>query len=382
MGRRDSVKRATAPAVPRSSLLCNDALTDGDATTSPRIRGERDVKHLLPLACLALLYTSTANAEPSLRCKGRLVPIGVPAAYVLSECGAPTNQTIQEATAREGTVFGGSRIVGLTLSEQWVYERGWGRFPAVLIFLDGTLKRIDFLPHRSDRPPGAFLKALRPLLSLLLVASAHAEPAEWLEGTVLADCAYCKTDSFQAERRQIANQAGSPHDAASGTGYIVTIDANGRFVWGRAALVGTGNLIRTDAHVLFEDTGVFKNRDGKIYFEPMHHSGPGDRIEIERFSVQRGGALSTVEPDVGNDWAIARLREDAIEKFDGDRVFAFLWDERITHDDLVKRDLRSAAVLVASEEHTFDVEQSCRSVTDDDPSRYAFGVEEVFLLRC
>jgi hypothetical protein len=226
------------------------------------------------------------------------------------------------------------------------------------------------------------LKALRPLLSLLLVASAHAEPAEWLEGTVLADCAYCSTEAFNAERKRIANQAGAPHDAASGTGYIVTIDADGRFVWGRAALVGTGNLIRTDAHVLFEDTGVFKNRDGKLYFEPMHHSGPGDRIEIERFSVQRGGALSPAETDVRNDWAIARLREDAIEKFDGDRVFAFLWDERITHDDIAKRDYRRASVLVASEDHTFDVEQSCQRVTDDHPSRHAFGVEEVFFLRC
>jgi len=109
------------------------------------------VKHLLLLACLALVYTSTASAEPSLRCKGRLVKVGVPAAYVLSECGAPANQTIQETTARAGTVYGGSRVVGLTLSEQWIYERGWGRFPAVLIFLDGTLRRIDFLPHRSDR---------------------------------------------------------------------------------------------------------------------------------------------------------------------------------------------------------------------------------------
>ena len=46
---------------------------------------------------------------------------------------------------------GSSRIVGLTLSEQWIYDRGWGRFPAVLFFLDGTLRRIDYLPHRSDR---------------------------------------------------------------------------------------------------------------------------------------------------------------------------------------------------------------------------------------
>jgi hypothetical protein len=226
------------------------------------------------------------------------------------------------------------------------------------------------------------LKTLFPLLSLLLIASVRAEPAEWLEGTVLAGCEYCKTDAFTAERKRIANQAGARHDPASGMGYIVTIDAEGRFVWGRAALVGTGNLVRTDAHVLFEDTGVFKTRDGKIYFEPMHHGAPGDLIEIERFSVQRGGALSGLETDVRNDWAIARLREDAIEKFDGDRVFAFLWDLRITHDDIVEHDRLRASVLVASAEHTFDIDQSCRSVTDDHPSRYAFGVEEVFFLRC
>ena len=226
------------------------------------------------------------------------------------------------------------------------------------------------------------MKTLFPLLSLLLIASVRAEPNEWLEGTVLAGCEYCKTDAFRAERKRIANQAGARHDPASGMGYIVTIDAEGRFVWGRAALVGTGNLIRTDAHVLFEDTGVFKTRDGKIYFEPLHHGDSSELIEIERFSVQRGGALSSLETDVRNDWAIARLREDAIEKFDGDRVFAFLWDMRITHDDVVKHDHMRASVLVASAEHAFDVEQSCRGVNDDHPSRYAFGVEEVFFLRC
>jgi len=214
-----------------------------------------------------------------------------------------------------------------------------------------------------------------------VVGSVHAEPNSWLEGTALSDCEYCKTDAFNAERRHLANQAGPRHDPASGTGYIVTIDAAGRFVWGRAALVGTGNLIRTDAHVLFDDTGVFKTRDGKIYFEPMQHDGPGDLIEIERFSVQRGGALSPLEADAKNDWAVARLREDAIEKFDGERVFAFLWDLRVTHDEIVKRDYLRASALVLSREHTLDVEQSCR-VTEDDPWRHAFGVEEIFFLRC
>jgi hypothetical protein len=108
------------------------------------------VKHLLVLACLALIYTSAANAEPSLRCNGRIIRVGVPAGYILSQCGPPATQTMQETTARAGTVFGSSRIVGLTSSEQWIYERGWGRFPAVLFFLDGTLRRIEYLPHRSD----------------------------------------------------------------------------------------------------------------------------------------------------------------------------------------------------------------------------------------
>jgi len=108
------------------------------------------VKHQLLLAFLAVAYTSAASAAPSLRCNGRIIRVGVPAAYVLSECGAPENQVIQESLARAGTVSGSSRLVGIALSEQWVYNRGWGRFPAVLVFLDGTLKRIDFLPHRAD----------------------------------------------------------------------------------------------------------------------------------------------------------------------------------------------------------------------------------------
>jgi hypothetical protein len=108
------------------------------------------MKHLLLLACLGLSYTSTANAASSLRCNGRIIRVGVPAAFVLSECGAPENQVLQETVARAGTVTGQSRLVGIAVSEQWVYNRGWGRFPAVLFFLDGTLRRIDFLPYRSD----------------------------------------------------------------------------------------------------------------------------------------------------------------------------------------------------------------------------------------
>lgn len=217
---------------------------------------------------------------------------------------------------------------------------------------------------------------------MFLIASSHAAPTDWLEGTVLEDCEYCKTDAFRAERRRIANQAGGVHDAASGMGYVVTTERDGPFVWGRAALVGTGNLIRTDAHVLFSDTGRFKTPDGKIYFEPMHHGGASNLIEIDLSSVQRGGAVGPLETDVKNDWAIARLREDAIEKFNGQHVFAFLWDLRITHDEIARQDRTNTAALVLSRERTFGLEQSCQSVTEDHPSHYAFGVEEVLFIQC
>ena len=114
------------------------------------------MKHLPLLACLALSYTSAASAAPSLRCSGRIIKVGVPASYVLSQCGAPENQVIQESLERAATVTGSSRLVGIALSEQWIYNRGWGTFPAVLIFLDGTLRRIDFLPTRSDKGAGAY----------------------------------------------------------------------------------------------------------------------------------------------------------------------------------------------------------------------------------
>ena len=225
------------------------------------------------------------------------------------------------------------------------------------------------------------MKTLFPLLPALWIASAHAAPTEWLAGTVLADCEYCKTDAFRAERKSIANQLGPKRDPASGMGYVVTMD-DGRFVWGRAALVGTGNLIRTDAHVLFADTGERKYGDTKVYFEAMHHGGASDLIEIDLSAVQRGGTVGPLETDVKDDWAIARLKEDAIEKFNGDRVFAFLWDFRVTHDDLEKPEYRETSALALSREHTFEIDRSCRSVTDDHPSRHAFGVDEVLFIRC
>jgi hypothetical protein len=226
------------------------------------------------------------------------------------------------------------------------------------------------------------VERLPHLLAVLVIAPAEAAPTEWLEETVLADCQYCRTEAFREERKRLANQIPATPHASFGMGYVVTIDDGGRFVWGRAALVGTGNLIRTDAHVLFADTGQWKHAGRAVYFEPMHYGWPSDLIEIDPSSGQRGGTVGPLEADVKNDWAIARLQEDAIAKFNGDRVIAFLWDARVTHDDIVERELTRAAALVTSHEHTFALHASCEAVTDDHPSHYAFGVDEVFFTRC
>lgn len=104
------------------------------------------MKRTLLLVCLALSCSSAANAEGLLRCKGKTIRVGVPAAYVLSRCGLPENQWIQETPARARTLTG-SRLSGIAISEQWIYDRGWGRFPVALVFFDGTLRRIEFLPR-------------------------------------------------------------------------------------------------------------------------------------------------------------------------------------------------------------------------------------------
>ncbi len=94
-------------------------------------------------------YCGAADAYGSLRCQGKIIDPGVTMAQVLEMCGSPKTRIIEEVPvrARVASVF--SRFVGITTTEQWVYDRGWGRFPAVLWFQDGNLKRIEYLPYRS-----------------------------------------------------------------------------------------------------------------------------------------------------------------------------------------------------------------------------------------
>ncbi len=70
-------------------------------------------------------------------------------AQVLTMCGSPKTRTIEEVPVRTRVASGFSRFSGITLDERWEYDRGWGKFPAVLWFQDGKLQRIEYLPYRS-----------------------------------------------------------------------------------------------------------------------------------------------------------------------------------------------------------------------------------------
>jgi len=100
-------------------------------------------------ALLVILYAGTADAYGSLRCKGRLIDVGAGAAEVIALCGEPSRRIVTKVPVHAGLLTGFTRIAGYTTTEQWVYDRGWGKFPAVLYLDEGTVKRIDYLPRRS-----------------------------------------------------------------------------------------------------------------------------------------------------------------------------------------------------------------------------------------
>ena len=98
---------------------------------------------------ILLFYAGAVDAYGSLRCKGRFIDVGDSAADVLALCGEPAKRIVTQVPVRAGVLSGFTRFAGFATSEQWVYDRGWGKFPAVLHFDDGKIQRIDYLPRRT-----------------------------------------------------------------------------------------------------------------------------------------------------------------------------------------------------------------------------------------
>jgi hypothetical protein len=98
------------------------------------------------LTSAALLLATPALADDDvLRCGGKLVSPGVTIDYVLAQCGEP-QERIKETVPQMGRRANGTTFVtGEIEVEEWTYDRGSSRFPAVLRFEEGKLVRVEFL---------------------------------------------------------------------------------------------------------------------------------------------------------------------------------------------------------------------------------------------
>ena len=103
----------------------------------------------MTVLAILLLCAGAADAFGSLRCKGRLIDVGASASEVMAVCGEPVKRIVTQVPVRAAVLTGFTRFAGFATSEQWIYDRGWGKFPAVLHFDHGKIQRIEYLPQRS-----------------------------------------------------------------------------------------------------------------------------------------------------------------------------------------------------------------------------------------
>lgn len=97
---------------------------------------------------VALLCCTTAGAAGSMRCDGKIVDPGMSLAHVVALCGTPEARVSREVPVRSRNRLGFSSLTGVTTTERLIYDRGEGRFPVELVFIDGELRRIEYLYQR------------------------------------------------------------------------------------------------------------------------------------------------------------------------------------------------------------------------------------------
>jgi len=99
-------------------------------------------------AAAAVIFSSLAwpaAALDTLRCGNALITVGMVAPQVVAKCGPPSTKTAEDVPIRVRRANGLSGTVGVARIEHWVYDRGFGKFPAKLTFDEGKLKQIELL---------------------------------------------------------------------------------------------------------------------------------------------------------------------------------------------------------------------------------------------
>ena len=100
----------------------------------------------LAVFVVCLLGTSSAvRGDDVMRCNQVLIKVGMIAGEVVAKCGEPMSKSVEEVPIRARNPNGAVNVIGMAKIETWVYDRGYGQFPAELKFEEGKLKSIEYL---------------------------------------------------------------------------------------------------------------------------------------------------------------------------------------------------------------------------------------------
>jgi hypothetical protein len=103
------------------------------------------MKTALLVAALVLSagFASAARAD-TLRCGSKLIQVGANQGYVTEHCGAPDSKETFTEPVYVRRIDGTTYQSGETSRDVWRYKRRPGKFPAVLTFEMGVLKKLEF----------------------------------------------------------------------------------------------------------------------------------------------------------------------------------------------------------------------------------------------
>lgn len=97
---------------------------------------------LLTAAAVTLALPAQAD---TFRCRTKLITEGDTAGKVLEHCGEPSSKQVVTEPVRAANASGGSYLTGATWTyEIWRYQRGSGKFPALLRIEGGVVRKIEY----------------------------------------------------------------------------------------------------------------------------------------------------------------------------------------------------------------------------------------------
>lgn len=100
---------------------------------------------ILASVLFALFAAVAAGADAPFRCEGKIIDRGMSVGEVLALCGEPDLHLRRDVPARARNRAGFSYWSGVTVNERLIYDRGYGRFPVELEFVEGELRRTELL---------------------------------------------------------------------------------------------------------------------------------------------------------------------------------------------------------------------------------------------